>query len=62
LHRQLGTAALQGWREKVADRVAPAVGKRTPLDEELVRAVLGLVFLGMTARYLVRTFRQAFAR
>jgi hypothetical protein len=59
MHRELGNAALQGWRQKVADRVAPAVSRRTPLDEEDVGAILGLAFLALTVRYLVRTVRGA---
>jgi hypothetical protein len=56
--KEVGHAALQGWRQKAADRVAPAVSKRTPLDEGAVRAVLGLLFLGLSIRYLVRTTRS----
>ena len=60
MHRELGNAALQGWREKVANGVAPALGKRTPLDEAQIPTFLGLAFLGLTVRHLVRTIRGAF--
>ena len=57
--QELGHAALKGWREKAADRVAPAVAKRTPVDQDWVRAALGLVFFALAVRYLVRTVRDA---
>ena len=57
--QELGHAALKGWRRKAADRVATAVGRRTRLDEDWVRAVFGLVFFALAVRYLVRTVRDA---
>ena len=55
--KDVGHAALQGWRQQAADRIAPALSRRTPLSEDTVRAALGLIFLGLTLRYLVRTLR-----
>lgn len=59
---EVGRGALQGWRVKAADRIAPAVAKRTPLSEERVRGLLGLVFLALVIRYLVKTARDARSR
>jgi hypothetical protein len=53
--RELGQAALQGWRAKVADTVATPVAKRTPLREDWVRAGLGLTFLALSIVYVIRS-------
>ena len=55
---QVGHAALEGWREKAADAVAPRVAGRSPLRESQVRAALGLLFLALTVKYLVTTTRR----
>jgi hypothetical protein len=52
---QIGTAGLQGWRAKVGEVVAPPVAKRTPLDEEQVRAIVGATFLALTLLYVVKS-------
>lgn len=57
----VGQAGLQGWREKVADRVAPAASNRTPLSEDQVRAVIGAVFFGLSVMYIVQAARAAAA-
>ncbi|HEV2061560.1 MAG TPA: hypothetical protein VGR12_01800 [Solirubrobacteraceae bacterium] len=54
---QAGQAGLQGWREKVADGVAEPVAKRTPLDEDQVRAIVGATFLVLTVMYLVQAIK-----
>ena len=59
---QMGQAGLQGWREKVADRVAAPVSDRTPLDEDQVRAVLGGAFFVLSVLYVVKTVQAAAAR
>ena len=59
---QLGQAGLQGWREKVADRVAEPVSHRTPLDEEQIRAVLGGAFFVLSVLYVVKTVQAAAGR
>jgi hypothetical protein len=56
--KKVGHAALVGWREKVADRVAPRLAARTRFDEDAVRAVLGLAFLALTLRSLSRMVRN----
>jgi hypothetical protein len=55
---QVGHAALEGWREKAADAVAPRVAQRSRIAEDQIRAALGLVFLGLTVKYLVTTTRR----
>jgi hypothetical protein len=52
--KDVGNAALVGWREKAADPVA----RRAPLRDDYVRAALGLLFLGLTLRHLVETVRR----
>ena len=52
---QIGTAGLQGWRAKVGQTVAPPVAKRTPLDEEQVRAIVGALFLALSIFYVVKS-------
>jgi hypothetical protein len=52
---QIGTAGLQGWRAKVGEAVAPPVAKRTPLDEEQVRAIVGATFLVLAVLYVVKS-------
>jgi hypothetical protein len=56
--QDVGHAALSGWKEKAADLVA----RRAPMRDDYVRAALGLLFLGLSIRYLVRTARQLHAR
>ena len=57
--KEVGHAGLTGWKEKVADRVAPAVAGRTRFGEEQVRAAVGLFFVILSVRYLVKTARRA---
>ena len=57
--QELGHGALQGWRGKVAERVATPVAKRTPLREEWIRAGIGLLFLALAIRYVIRTIAAA---
>jgi hypothetical protein len=52
---QIGTAGLQGWRAKVGEVVAPPVAKRTPLDEEQVRAIVGATLLVLAVLYVVKS-------
>lgn len=56
---RVGQAGLQGWREKVADGVAEPLSKRTPLEEEQVRALIGGVFFVLSVMYVVKTVRTA---
>jgi hypothetical protein len=54
---QAGQAGLQGWREKLADGVAPPVSKRTPLDEDQIRAIIGATFFVLSVIYIVNAVR-----
>lgn len=58
--KELGFAGVSsGWRQKVADRVAPRVAKRTPASSGAIRAAIGLGFLVLSALYVVRSVREA---
>jgi hypothetical protein len=59
---QVGHAALEGWRERVADTLGPRLARRSALGEGQVRAFLGLVFLALTAKHLVGTARRLLDR
>lgn len=59
---RVGQAGLQGWREKVADGVAEPLSKRTPLDEDQVRALIGGAFFVLSVVYVVNTVRSAAGR
>jgi len=52
---QIGTAGLQGWREKVGDAVAEPLAQRTPLRAEQIRAALGALFFALSLMYVVKT-------
>ncbi len=53
-----GQAGLQGWREKVADGVAPPVADRTKLSEEQVRAIIGATFFVLAVVYIVNAIKD----
>jgi len=55
---QAGQAGLQGWREKVADVVAEPVAKRSKLDEDQVRAIIGAAFFVLAVVYLANAVRE----
>lgn len=59
---RVGQAGLQAWREKVADGVAEPLSKRTPLEEEQVRALIGGAFFVLSVMYVVKTVRAAAER
>ena len=59
---KVGQAGLQGWREKVADGVAEPLAKRTPLDEDQMRAVIGGLFFVLSVMYVVKTVRAVAGR
>ena len=56
--KDVGNAALVGWREKAAEPVA----RKAPLRDDYVRAAIGLVFLGLTIRHLAETVRRLRSR
>ncbi len=55
----IGTAGLQGWREKVGDMVAEPLAQRTPLDTEQVRAAVGALFFALSVMYVVKAVSAA---
>jgi hypothetical protein len=55
---QLGHAGLTGWRETLADRVAPPVAHKTPASEDQVRAVVGATFFVLSAYYVATTIAR----
>ena len=55
----LGKTGLTGWRTTVADRVADPVSRRTPVDAEQVRALVGAVFFALSVYYVVSTAKRA---
>jgi hypothetical protein len=52
---QLGQAGLVGWREKIADRVAPAAAQRSGLSEDQARGLVGAAFFALSAYYVIST-------
>ena len=54
----IGKSGLKGWRARVADLVAPPVARRSPLQEDQVKAGLGVVFLALSIAYLFGAFRE----
>ena len=52
---QLGQAGLTGWREKVANTVAPPVAKKAPASEDQVRAAIGAAFFLLSVYYVIST-------
>ena len=55
----LGKAGLQGWREKVGDRLAGPVAARTPLEPDQVRAAIGALFFVLSVMYVIKTLGEA---
>ena len=56
---ELGHTALQGWRQKVADGISPPVANRAPVEEDQVRAVIGVAFFVLAVIYVVKTITAA---
>ena len=52
--QNFGHAGLTGWREAVADKVAPPVAGKTPASEDQIRAIVGALFF-LLALYYVAT-------
>ncbi len=62
IHKELGHAGLTGWREKVADAVAPHAARRGPVDEDQARALVGALFFGLSLYYVISTVVKAVQR
>lgn len=56
---ELGQTGLQGWREKVADGISRPVAKRAPVEEDQVRAVIGVAFFVLAVIYVAKTISAA---
>ena len=52
---QFGLAGLTGWRETVADRVAPPLAGKAPASEDQVRAIVGATFFVLSLYYVITT-------
>ncbi len=59
---ELGQTGLQGWREKVADGISQPVAKRAPLEEDQVRAFIGVAFFVLSVIYVAKTISEAARR
>jgi hypothetical protein len=59
---RVGQAGLQGWRKTVADGVAAPVAKRTSLDEQQIRALVGAAFFALAVSYVIKSVRTAAGR
>lgn len=55
VHKTVGHAGLIGWREKVADVVAP----RAPIKDENARAIIGGAFFVLSVYYVIQTIVRA---
>jgi hypothetical protein len=53
-----GHAGLAGWREAVADRVAPPVAGKTPASEDQIRAIVGATFFVLSVYYVASTIAR----
>lgn len=58
----IGKAGLRGWRAKVADAVAQPVSKKTPLNDDQIRAVVGVAFFALSLVYVTGTLKRLAAR
>ena len=54
-HEAIAHEGLTGWRQSLADRVAPPAAKRGPVTEDQVQAVLGATFYLLSVYYVVST-------
>jgi hypothetical protein len=52
-------AGLVGWRERFARKVDKPVSKRTPLNADQIRAILGGIFFVSSALYVGRAIARA---
>lgn len=55
----LGKAGLQGWREKVGDGMAKPLASKTPLDEDQVKAAVGILFFVLSVVYIIAAIKEA---
>jgi hypothetical protein len=55
IHHRVGHAGLIGWREKVANVVAP----RAPIADDTARALIGAAFFVLSVYYVIQTVVRA---
>ncbi len=55
----LGETALVGWRDKVAERAAGPLARKTPLSAGQARALIGAAFFGLSVYYVFGTAKRA---
>ncbi|HEX6026343.1 MAG TPA: hypothetical protein VFZ00_30390 [Solirubrobacter sp.] len=55
IHHRVGHAGLIGWREKVANVVAP----RAPISDDTARTLIGAAFFVLSVYYVVQTIVRA---
>jgi hypothetical protein len=55
----LGKAGLQGWREKVGDAAAKPLSSKTKLEEDHVKAAVGILFFVLSVVYIVAAIKEA---
>ena len=55
---QLGLAGLAGWRETVADRVAPPIAGKAPASEDQIRAIVGAAFFLLSLYYVITSIAR----
>jgi hypothetical protein len=56
--KDVGGAGLVGWRETVADRAAPPIAERMPVEEDAVRAAIGGLFFVLSLIYVFGTVKR----
>lgn len=60
--KELGHAGAHGWRERVADEVAPRLASRSPARADQIKAAVGLAFFLASLVYVVQTLRSLVKR
>jgi len=56
---EMGKVGLTGWRGRAADVVARPVARRTRLNEDQIKAIIGALFLAYTLYRLARALYRA---
>ena len=58
---EMGKVGLNGWKGKVGERVAEPVAQRTRFTEDQVKAILGGMFLALSAWQFLKLVRRVVA-
>lgn len=59
--KDVGLAGLRGWRSSVAGAVATPVSRRSSLDEDQIKSVIGAIFLILSVLYIVGAVKDLVA-